>query len=79
MNEEAKRYTNGVTAYMLSHITRRTKREEAMHDETTFDIICMLKQTLRVIFDNRHDGDLLMGIQEDDCTRLQMQARGRKE
>ena len=38
----------------------------------------LLKQTLRVIFDNRQDGDLLMDIEEDDWTRLQMQARDRE-
>ena len=98
LNDEARRCINGANAYMLSHITGRTKREEATQAETTFDIIAwirarrlkwvghilrmkeerLLKQTLKVIFENRQDGDLLMDTVDDDWASLQKQANDRK-
>ena len=35
----------------------------------------LIKQTLRVIFDNRQDGDILMDVEERSWTRLQTRAQ----
>ena len=39
LNEEACRCINGVNAYMLFHITNKTKREEVTERTTTFNIL----------------------------------------
>ena len=71
---------------MLSHITGKLKREEAMTSSTSFDILVwirsrrlrwvghilrldderLIKQTLKVkvIYDNRQTGDILMDVDD---------------
>ena len=90
LNEAARKCINGANAYMLSHITGKTKREEATTATTTFNIIAwirarrlkwvghilryddkrLIKQTLRVIFDNRQEGDILMDVPETSWDAL---------
>ena len=93
LNEVARKCINGANAYMLSHITGKTKKEEATTSTTSFNILAwirarrlrwvghilrlpkrmkngqlcerLIKQTLKVIFDNRQDGDILMDAEED--------------
>ena len=72
---------------MLSHITGKTKREEATPNSTSFDILSwirarrlrwvghilrlrdkdnrMVKETLKVIYDNRQTGDILMDVDDN--------------
>ena len=94
LNEDARRCINGANAYMLSHITGKTKREEATAKTTTFNILAwirarqlrwvghilrlqdrngeprLIKETLRVIFDSRKPGDLLMDVEIEDWDQL---------
>ena len=81
---------------MLSHITGKTKREEAKVETTTFNILdwirasrlkwvghilCLEKRrgkerlkkdTPKVIFDHRQNGDILMDVPEQESwTQLQ--------
>ena len=95
LDEEARKCINGANAFMLSHITGKTKKEEATQATTTFNIIAwirarrlrwvghilrlpdtrLIKQTLKVIFDNQQDGDILMDVEEDDWEQMQRAAR----
>ena len=81
---------------MLSHVTGKTKHEEATAATTTFDIIVwirarrlkwvgqimrlddkdkrQIKDTLRVIYDNKQEGDILMDVQELSWDDLQKAA-----
>ena len=100
LNDNARRCINGTNAYMLSHITGKTKREEATAATTTFNIMAwirarrlkwvghilrlcdsdkrLIKETLKVIFDNRQEGDILMDVDADlTWDQLQKQARDR--
>ena len=43
LDEEVRRCINGVNAYMLSHITGKTKREETKEDTTTFNIMVWIR------------------------------------
>ena len=95
LDEAACRVINGANAYMLSHITGKTKRCEVTATSTTFNIIVwirarrlrwvghimrmtvnsageprQIKETLRVIFDNRQSGDILMDVDEDSWEAL---------
>ena len=99
LNAKTCRTINGTNAFMLSHITGKTKREEATMDTTTFDIIAwirarrlrwvghimrmdknsnneprQIKETLKVIFENRQDGDILMDVHESTWSALQKAA-----
>ena len=103
LNEETCRHINGVNAYMLSHITGKTKQEEVTTATTTFNIIAwirarrlrwvghimrlspnsnkeprQLKETLRVIFDNRQEGDILMDVPETTWAELEKATADRK-
>ena len=97
LTEEACRVINGANAYMLSHVTGKTKHEEAAAATTTFNIISwirarrlkwvghilrlddkrLIKKTLRVIFDNRQEVDILMDVQETSWDALQKAATDR--
>ena len=43
LDEEVKRIINGANAFMLSHITGKTKREEATTATTTFNILAWIR------------------------------------
>ena len=95
LDAAACRVINGANAYMLSHITNKTKKEEATPATTTFNILAwirsrrlkwaghilrlgddrIVKQTLRVIYDNPQDGDLLMDARGMTWDQLQKRAR----
>ena len=95
LDEAACKCINGTNTYMLSHITCKTKREEATTSTTTFNILAwirarrlrwvghilrlpekrLLKQTLKVIHDNRQDGDILMDVQEDSWDAMEKAAQ----
>ena len=98
LDEHARRCINGANAYMLSHITGRTKHDEATVAKTTFNIMAwirarrlkwvghilrlddkrLVKQTLKVIFDNRREGDILMDVADGlSWKQLQKQAGDR--
>ena len=82
LNSETKRCLRGANAFMLSHITGKTKREEARPETTSFDLVMwirarrlkwaghilrlddkrLIKQTLRHIYSNPQEGDLLMDL-----------------
>ena len=90
LNTEACRIINGANAFMLSHITKKSKREEATAATTTFNLLAwirarrlkwvdhilrltdnrLLKQTLRVIYDNPQEGDLLMDARDETWDQL---------
>ena len=95
LDEKTKRCINGSNAYMLSHITGKTKHEETTKDKTTFNILAwirarrlkwvghilrldnkrLIKQALKVIYDNRQEGDILMDVpQELNWQQLQEMA-----
>ena len=102
LNEEACRCINGTNAYMLSHITGKSKHVEATTSTTTFDILAwirarrlrwvghimrmqlnsngeprQIKETLRVIFDNQQEGDILMDVSDTSWDELQASADNR--
>ena len=97
LTKEACKRINGANAYMLSHITGKTKHDEATTATTTFNIIAwirarrlkwvghilrldsgrLIKQTLKVIFDNRQEGDILMDVHETGWEELQKAAEDR--
>ena len=75
---------------MLSHITGKSKREEATAATTTFDILAwirarrlkwaghilrldekrLIRHTLRVIYDNPQEGDMLMDVRDSSWEEL---------
>ena len=102
LDEKTCRCLNGANAYMLSHLTGKTKHEEATAATTTFDIVAWIrarrlrwvghimrmgkncngeerqvKETLKVIFNNRQQGDILMDVAEDSWEALQKAAADR--
>ena len=91
LNKEACKCINGANAFMLSHITGKTKKEEATVETMTFNMFAwirtrrlrrvghilrlknerLIKQTLKVIWDHKQEGDILVDVEEDDWDRLQ--------
>ena len=83
LSERACKIINGANAYMLSHITDKSKWDESSADTSTFNILVwirarrlrwdghilrmgderLVKQTLKVIYDNPQEGDMLMDVE----------------